>query len=137
MGGEPVGALTWAYDGEKFVDGVFEVRCGQCRQVIFESDVCPRCNAPGALAFALSTPNTWPVPSMCPGCEDDEVRYIALVPAEVVFSDERAGKARTSTEILDPGFHGFRVDCVDCGTVDEMLDACPLCRATAPLRPRP
>ena len=24
MGGEPVGSITWVYDGEKFVDGVFE-----------------------------------------------------------------------------------------------------------------
>src|SRR5258708_4142479 len=23
LGGEPVGAITWVYDGEKFVDGVF------------------------------------------------------------------------------------------------------------------
>src|SRR6188472_1890421 len=28
MGGEPVGKLTWVYDGEKFIDGVYEVTCG-------------------------------------------------------------------------------------------------------------
>ena len=29
MGGEPVGKLTWVYDGEKFVDGVYEVACAE------------------------------------------------------------------------------------------------------------
>ena len=28
--GEPVGKLTWAYDGEAFCDGVYEVRCASC-----------------------------------------------------------------------------------------------------------
>src|SRR4051812_35601672 len=27
MVAEPVGRITWVYDGEKFVDGVYEVRC--------------------------------------------------------------------------------------------------------------
>jgi hypothetical protein len=137
MGGEPVGKLGWAYDGEKFVDGVFEVTCADCKHLTFLADVCPRCHAPGGLAKALETENAYPVPKECPGCESEEVRYLAMVPARVTYEGKRAEKARTSVEIADPSFHGYRVDCKTCGTVAELTDRCPLCDAPGPLRPRP
>ena len=141
IGGEPVGALTWIYDGEKFVDGVFEVACADCKHALFSDDGCPRCHAAGVLPVVLATHNRWPVPAACPGCQGEEVRYVAMVPARVAYQGKRADRARTSTELHDPGFHGFRVDCVDCGTVAELTDGCPLCQAPAsdsrPLRPRP
>jgi hypothetical protein len=137
MGGEPVGRLGWAYDGEKFVDGVFEVACAACGKVLFAADVCPRCHAPGGLALALAAVNGWPVPAGCPGCDDEQVRYVAFVPATVMYEGKRAERAQTSVEIHDPGFHGFRVDCRDCGRVAERKDSCPLCDAPAPLRDRP
>src|SRR5690349_20318793 len=59
---EPTGDYAWVYDGEKFVDGVFEVRCTSCQLAMFTADVCPRCNAAGGLARALSSPNQYPVP---------------------------------------------------------------------------
>ena len=96
MGGEPVGKLTWVYDGEKFVDGVYEVTCAACKEVVFAADVCPRCHAPGGLARALETPNRWPVPPACPSCDDDQLRYVAFVPARVVYEGKRAEKARSS-----------------------------------------
>jgi len=136
-GGEPVGRITWVYDGEKFIDGVFEVRCADCDQEIFVADVCPRCHAPGGLERALGTPNRWPVPAACSGCDGEEVRYVALLPAHVVYEGKRADKARTMIELHEDGFHGYRVDCSDCGTVAERTDACPLCDAPAPLRARP
>ena len=80
MGGEPVGKLTWVYDGEKFIDGVYEVACAACKEVVFAADVCPRCHADGGLARALGTPNRWPVPKACPSCEDEQLRYVAFVP---------------------------------------------------------
>jgi hypothetical protein len=137
MGGEPVGAITWAYDGEKFVDGVFEVTCADCQHGLFSADVCPRCNAVGGLPAVLAAANRWSVPAACPSCAGDEVHYVAMVPARVLYQGKRADRARTTTEILDPGFHGYRVDCEDCGTVAELTDSCPLCQAPAPLRPRP
>jgi hypothetical protein len=135
--GEPVGRMSWVFDGEKFVDGVYEVACAACKQVIFEADVCPRCHAPGGLARALATLNRWPVPSACPSCEGEEIGYVAFVPARVEYEGKRAEKPRTSTELHEPGFHGARVDCRTCGTVAAKTDACPLCEAPAPLRPRP
>ena len=136
-GGEPVGAITWVYDGEKFVDGVFEVTCGGCTKVLFADERCPRCHNTGALPAILAEPNRWPVPSSCPGCGDEEVKYLAMVPGLVTHDGRRAERARTSTELLDPGLHGYRVDCDTCGTVAELEDRCPLCATPAPLRPRP
>jgi hypothetical protein len=137
IGGEPVGALTWVYDGEKFVDGVFEVSCGDCQRALFADDRCPRCDAAGALPAILATSNRWPPPPACPRCELEEVRLVALLPARVRHEGGRAEKARKERETYDPGFHGYRVDCPDCGTVAEVVDRCPLCQAPAPLRPRP
>jgi hypothetical protein len=137
VGGEPVGRISWAYDGEKFVDGVYEIACAACQHTLFAADVCPRCHAPGGLERALRSPNRWPVPSACPSCGDEEVRYLALLPARVSYEGRRADKARTATEPHDDGFHGYRVDCASCGTVAEQTDSCPLCAAPGPLRPRP
>ena len=137
MGGEPVGRITWIYDGEKFVDGVYHVACAGCQEVLFAADVCPRCHAAGGLAKALGTPNGWPVPAACPSCDEDQVRYLAMLPARVIYEDGRADKARPTVEAHEDGFHGYRVDCGDCGTVAERDDACPLCDAPAPLRVRP
>lgn len=139
FGGDPIARPTWVYDGEKFVDGVFDVRCAACAHVVFSADVCPRCHAPGGLAIALESKNAWPVPTQCPSCEVDEVRYIAFLPARVSYEGKRADKAKTSTELHEPGFHGYRVDCRDCGTVAQLTDAdpCPLCATPGPLRTRP
>ena len=111
IGGEPVGALTWVYDGEKFVDGVFEVACADCQHALFSDDGCPRCHAAGALPAVLAAHNRWPVPAACPSCQGEEVHYLAMVPARVAYQGKRADRARTSTELHDPGFHGYRVDC--------------------------
>jgi hypothetical protein len=137
LGGEPTGRMTWVYDGEKFVDGVYQIVCATCAETVFSAEVCPRCHAPGGLARALDTLNRWPVPAVCPGCDGEEVRYIAFVPARVAYQGKRADKARSSTELHEPGFHGARVDCRDCGTVAELTDRCPLCDAPGPLRARP
>jgi hypothetical protein len=96
-------------------------------------------STPGArsAARALGTPNRWPVPPACPSCDDEQLRYVAFVPARIVYEGKRADKARTMTELYDDGFHGYRADCRDCGTVAERLDACPLCESPAPLRTRP
>jgi len=138
MGGEPVGRVTWVYDGEKFVDGVYAVTCAGCQHLVFSADVCPRCHTLGGLARALETPNGFPAPAQCPSCDGDEVNLVALLPALVTHDGGRADKARTQVEPHDQGFHGYRVDCRDCGpAVAVRSEACPLCEAPPPLRPRP
>jgi RNA polymerase subunit RPABC4/transcription elongation factor Spt4 len=139
MGGEPVGRVTWIYDGEKFVDGVFHVTCGDCAQVMFQAqaDACPRCHAAGGLTRALQSTNEYPVPAACPSCDEDEVTYFAFLPAEVAYHDGRAGKALSRVEPHEPGFHGYRADCRYCGTIAARTATCPLCHAPGPLRARP
>ena len=85
MGGEPVGRVTWVYDGEKFVDGVYEVACAACGLVVFSADVCPRCHAPGGLQRALEAPNGYRAPAQCPSCDADEVGLVAFLPAVVTY----------------------------------------------------
>jgi hypothetical protein len=137
MGGEPVGPITWVYDGEKFVDGVYDIVCAECKQALFAADCCPRCDAAARLPAVVAAHNRWPVPLACAGCHGEEVHYLALIPARVTYQGQRADKARATAEMHEPGFHGYRVDCDDCGTVAELTESCPLCQAPGPLRPRP
>jgi hypothetical protein len=137
MGGEPVGRVTWSYDGEKFVDGVHHVACGTCAHVMFQAGVCPRCHAADGLKKALETTNDYPVPVACPSCDEDQVTYFAFLPATVAYQDGRAAKAASRVEPHEPGFHGYRADCRYCGTIAARTATCPLCGAPGPLRARP
>lgn len=136
MEGEPVGRLGWAYDGEAFCDGVFEVTCAACSTSLFAEGACPRCHNEGGLTKALTSENAYPVPKECPRCENQEIHYYAMVPATTAYEGKKAEKARTSTEMHDPGFHGYKAWCKTCGVFAELRDRCPLCAAPGPLRPR-
>jgi hypothetical protein len=59
-----------------------------------------------------------------------------MVPATTVYESVRAEKARTDTDMHDPGFHGYKGQCKDCGTFAELTSQCMLCAAPAPLRKR-
>jgi hypothetical protein len=137
MGGEPIGRLGWAYDGEAFCDGVYEVACGACDAKLFSSPVCTRCNREGGLAIALSTPNGLDVPAACPGCDGEEIVFFGFVPAEVIYVAVRGEKAKTDVDLLDEGFHGFQAWCKTCGVFGEVKTFCPLCAGPGPLRERP
>lgn len=137
LGGEPVRAIAWVYDGEAFVDGIYEVRCGACENRVFRVDVCPRCHAAGGLERALGGENTFPVPEKCPTCAGEEVRYRVLLPAKVAYEGKRAAPARTTHELQDAGVHGTQVDCRACGVVSAVRDGCPLCGRAGAIRARP
>jgi hypothetical protein len=137
LGGEPVGKLSWCYDGEKFVDGVYEIRCAGCSQLLFSAEVCPRCHHEGGLARALATENGYSLPRECPTCHAEEVSYRALLPASVIYERRRAAPPRALIDPYEPGFHGYQVDCEACGTVAQQTERCPLCDAPGPLRRRP
>lgn len=134
--GEPVTRLTWAYDGEAFCDGIYRVACAACSTCVFSASVCPRCHAPDGLQAALESENDYVVPRCCPRCDREEITYFAMVPATTSHEGKRAEKARTDTELLDPGFHGYKAACKDCGVFAERKDSCMLCGAPAPLRER-
>jgi hypothetical protein len=137
LGGEQSGSVVWAYKGETFVDGIFEISCAGCKQILFSSDVCPRCNAESALPTVLAAQNRFPIPRACPRCRAQSLTYTAMIPARVVYEGARAQKARPNVVIEEDGFHGCRVDCKACGKVAEVRDVCPLCAAKGPLRARP
>lgn len=140
IGAEPVGRVTWSYDGEKFVDGVYQVTCAGCGQTAFEASVCPRCHAEGGLARALATPTSLPVPAHCPDadCGGEEIHLLAFLPARVAYEGKRAAPARTAIEPHDDGFHGSRAVCRVCRqAAAELVERCPLCDAPGPLRARP
>lgn len=137
VGGEPYGSVTWVYKGETFVDGVYEVTCVSCKKVAFSADVCPRCNAQGALGGVMSSPNVLAVPHACPTCRAEKVEYTAMLPARVLYEGIRAQKARPLLQLGEDGFHGVRAECKACGVLAKVSSGCPLCAAPGPLRPRP
>lgn len=137
LGGEPTGAVTWAYKGETFVDGIFEIACAACPQILFADARCPRCHADGGLARALDTENTRPVPRVCVSCNAESLSYRAMTPVAVTYEGQRAGKAKPRVGLYDEGFHGLRADCARCGPALPDDEACPLCDAPGPLRALP
>jgi hypothetical protein len=137
LGGEQFGGLVWAYKGETFVDGVFEVSCLKCKEKLFESHVCPRCNRASALAEVLAGANTFEVPPGCTRCKAESLLYTVMLPARVVYEAGRAQKARASVDLVEEGVHGVMVACKACGVLAEVKGACPLCASTEPLRARP
>ena len=136
LGGEPDGKIVWAYKGETFIDGVFEVRCVACKHELFSADLCPRCHSDGGLQKGLTTENQFTIPRRCPGCEAEEFWCLAMLPAEVIYEGKRAEKAKTQTELYDEGFHGYQLHCKFCGFTENKAE-CPICESPAPLRVRP
>jgi RNA polymerase subunit RPABC4/transcription elongation factor Spt4 len=137
LGGEPDGKITWAYKGETFIDGIFDIKCIACKHSIFSEAVCPRCHADGGLAKGLETENQNMIPKACPGCDAEEFWCVGFLPATVIYEGRRAEKAKTETEMYDAGFHAFHLSCKFCGFKEEKTEQCPICDAPGPLRERP
>jgi hypothetical protein len=127
MDGEPTGTVSWAYKGEGFVDGVFEIGCASCAKVLFTDPACPRCGAPEGLARALGSENARAVPKTCPTCGAHTLTYRAMVPVRVTYEGGRTSPARASTTLYDEGFHGLGADCKACGALQAARAECDLC----------
>ncbi len=126
-GGEPFGAPSWAYKGEDLVRGAYRVACAECKHEMFEATACPRCQRPGGIEHALTSDNTFPLPTACAKCEGALLTAMAFVPATVGYDGKIAKKATTQTAPEDPGFHAFRVECNQCHEVLERRTPCPMC----------
>jgi ssDNA-binding Zn-finger/Zn-ribbon topoisomerase 1 len=136
MAGTPNDAGRWAHDGEKFVDGTYAIKCTSCAHVVFESDMCPRCNADGALGTAVNSENRFVVPKRCPTCKELELLAIAMVPAVARYGAGETPKPKPLVEFGDAGYHLVAYACHACDQA-KVADGCPLCGSMAPLRPRP
>ncbi len=136
MAGDPNNEGRWAHDGEKFVDGTYRITCAACAAVAFESDMCPRCNAPGAFAKVSNDVTRLRVPKRCPKCNELELLAVALAPATAKYGDGGTPKPKQLAEYGEPGYHLVAYACNDCDNA-VVAERCPLCDAPGPLRPRP
>ncbi len=133
---DPNDAGRWVHDGEKFVDGTYSITCPSCAHVVFTSDICPRCNAPGGLAKALGDESRLPIPKKCPSCNELELLALALVPATARYGGGTSPKPKALAEYGEPGHHMVAYACESCDNA-VVTQKCPLCDEPGPLRPRP
>ena len=136
MAATPNDEGRWAHDGEKFVDGTFRIECTACHAVAFESDMCPRCNAAGALPAIQSSTSRLAVPKRCPKCSELELLAVAFVPAKARYGDGNTPKPKQTADFGEDGYHLVAYACPGCDNA-VVTERCPLCDAAGPLRPRP
>jgi len=132
---DPNDAGRWVHDGEKFVDGIYQITCTQCSTVVFEDASCPRCNTADGLAKALGETSRLAIPKRCPSCNEIELLALALIPA-TAKSGAGTPKPQPLVEYGEPGHHVVAFACESCDAAT-VTQKCPLCDATGPLRPRP
>ena len=136
MLGDPNDDGRWVHDGEKFVDGTYQISCAACQHIVFSSPDCPRCHAPHGLDRALSSPSRLALPKRCPTCKDTELLALALIPSTTRYSGGTAARPTPLADFGDPAYHLVAFACASCDAAT-VTQSCPLCDAPGPLRPRP
>jgi len=136
MLGEPNNDGRWAHDGEKFVDGTYQISCARCQHLLFSHADCPRCHAPDGLARALADTSRLALPKRCPSCKETELIALALVPSTTRYTGAAGAVPSPLADFGDPGYHLIAFGCASCDAAT-VTQACPLCDAPGPLRPRP
>jgi hypothetical protein len=126
----------WTHDGEKFIDGVYKIRCLGCGDEPYTTTDCPRCHRAGGLADALGVPARLPVPKRCPGCRGTELLVTGFAPATVRTGEGRPPTPTPTALYGDPGFHITAILCDGCDWTSA-FDGCALCGGPGPLRTRP
>ena len=126
----------WVHDGEKFIDGVYRVRCIRCGNLAFSSQDCPRCHREAALPRVLGMPSNLAVPKRCPSCKGTEMTITGFAPGVVRTGEGRPPSPTPAASFGEQGFHVAHVMCDGCDWV-AVAEGCPLCAGQGPLRPRP
>lgn len=133
---EPSQDGRWTHDGEKFIDGVYRIKCLSCSESAFSTEDCPRCHRAGGLADAIGVTSRLTVPKRCPTCKGTELNVKAFVPARVRTGEGRPGAPTATAAFGEAGFHLAELTCDGCDWV-ATSDGCPLCGGPGPLRDRP
>jgi len=126
----------WTHDGEKFIDGVYRVKCIRCSDVTFTTKDCPRCHREDGLADVLGKPSRLDVPKRCPECKGTELAVMGFAPSTVRTGEGRPPAPTPNAQFGDNGFHVAHVMCDGCDWVS-LAEGCPLCGGPGPLRTRP
>lgn len=126
----------WAHDGEKFIDGVFRIKCLNCGDQPLATTDCPRCHRAGGLGDAVGVASRLAVPKRCPGCKGTELTLTGFAPATVRTGEGRPPSPTPTALLGDPGFHVAHILCDGCDWV-ALAEGCPLCGGPGPLRERP
>lgn len=126
----------WTHDGEKFIDGVYKIRCIGCGDEPFSTQDCPRCHRAGVLAEALVAPSRVVVPKRCPECTATEMLVTSFAPGSVRTGESRPPSPTPVALYGDPGYHIEVVMCDGCEWV-VACEGCPICGGPGPLRTRP
>jgi hypothetical protein len=126
----------WTHDGEKFIDGVYRVKCLACGGDAYTSPDCPRCHRASGLADVVGQPSRLAVPKRCPGCNSTELTAVSFAPARVRTGMGHPAAPTPQAALGDPGFHVAAILCDQCDWVQH-LEGCPLCGGPGPLRERP
>lgn len=133
---DPNDGGTWAHDGEKFIDGIFQIQCLGCKTDAFATADCPRCHRTNGLADVLATMTRLTVPQRCPSCRGTETSIVGFARASVLVGEGRPAQPKPATTFGDPGFHVIAVACDSCDWA-QVAEGCPLCGNRAQLRQRP
>ncbi len=104
----------WAHDGEKFIDGVYRIRCIGCGTDAFAATACPRCHREGGLADAIDVASRLEVPRRCPQCTGTEMTITGFAPATVRTGEGRPPSPTPLALFPDAGFHVATIMCDSC-----------------------
>jgi len=136
MLGEANDEGRWTHDGEKFIDGVYRVKCLACGTDAYASDDCPRCHREHGLADVIDKPSRLATPKRCPSCKGTEMTVLAFAPSRVRTGTGRPSAPTATARFGERGFHVVGLMCDSCEWVQNTA-GCPLCGADGPLRDRP
>src|SRR5258708_7328391 len=93
----------WVHDGEKFIDGIYRIRCINCNAQPFHTTACPRCHRGNGLADALGAMSHLVVPKRGPQCRGTEVTVTGFAPATVRTGEGRPPSPKPVALYGDPG----------------------------------
>jgi hypothetical protein len=136
MLGERVDDGRWVHDGEKFIDGVYRIKCIACGDEAFASVDCPRCHRANGLADALDRPSRLAIPKRCPSCKGTSITTTGFAPAVVRTGAAQRANPTATALFGDDGHHVAYAMCDGCDWV-ALAEGCPMCGGAGPLRERP